>query len=47
MSAQKAVVRVKDEMARLNRLHAEQAAAEREMPDDSIYPATGNPPPAP
>ena len=47
MSAQKAVVRVKDEMARLNRLHAEQAAAEREVPDDSIYPATGNPPPAP
>ena len=47
MSAQKAVVRVKDEMARLNRLHAEQAAAEREMSDDSIYPATGNPPPAP
>ncbi len=46
MSAQKAVVRVKDEMTRLNRLHAEQAAAEREAAE-AIYPATGNPPPVP
>ena len=48
MSAQKAVVRVKDEMTRLNRLHAEQAAAEKTAQQaDTIYPATGNPPPVP
>ncbi|OUN21098.1 RelA/SpoT family protein [Flavonifractor sp. An82] len=48
MSAQKAVVRVKDEMTRLNRLHAEQAAAEKTAQQaDAIYPATGNPPPVP
>ena len=47
MSAQKAVVRVKDEMTRLNRLHAEQAAAERDTAELPIHPATGNPPPLP
>ena len=48
MSAQKAVVRVKDEMTRLNRLHAEQAAAEKAAQGEQpIYPATGNPPPLP
>ena len=46
MSAQKAVVRVKDELTRLNRLHAEQTAAEREAAE-AIHPATGNPPPVP
>ena len=49
MSAQKAVVRVKDEMTRLNRLHAEQAAAAERaaLAEQPIYPATGNPPPVP
>ena len=49
MSAQKAVVRVKDEMTRLNRLHAEQAAAAEKaaQQEQPIYPATGNPPPVP
>ncbi|MGN8896875.1 RelA/SpoT family protein [Flavonifractor sp. HCP28S3_F3] len=46
MSAQKAVVRVKDELTRLNRLHAEQTAAEKEAAE-AIHPATGNPPPVP
>ena len=46
MSAQKAVVRVKDELTRLNRLHAEQAAAEREAAE-AIHPATGSPAPVP
>ena len=46
MSAQKAVVRVKDELTRLNRLHAEQTAAGREAAE-AIHPATGNPPPVP
>lgn len=43
MSAQKAVVRVKDEMARLDRLHAEQSAAAQEP----IHPSTSNPPTVP
>ena len=47
MSAQKAVVRVKDEMTRLDRLHAEQAAADKAAQEASIHPATGNPPPIP
>ena len=49
MSAQKAVVRVKDEMTRLNRLHAEQAAAEKtaQQQDTAIYPATANQPTVP
>lgn len=46
MSAQKAVVRVKDELTRLNRLHAEQTAVEKEAAE-AIHPATGNPPPVP
>ena len=46
MSAQKAVVRIKDELTRLNRLHAAQAA-ERDPVETSIHPATGNPPPVP
>ncbi|OUQ56539.1 (p)ppGpp synthetase [Flavonifractor sp. An112] len=49
MSAQKAVVRVKDEMTRLNRLHAEQAAAAEKtaQQQDAIYPATSNQPTVP
>ena len=49
MSAQKAVVRVKDEMTRLNRLHAEQAAAAEKtaQQQDTIYPATSNQPTVP
>ena len=48
MSAQKAVVRVKDEMTRLNRLHAEQAAAEKTaQQQNAIYPATSNQPAVP
>ena len=48
MSAQKAVVRVKDEMTRLNRLHAEQAAAEKTaQQQNAIYPATSNQPTVP
>ena len=43
MSAQKAVVRVKDEMTRLDRLHAEQSAAAQEP----IHPSTSNPPTVP
>ena len=43
MSAQKAVVRVKDEMARLDRLHAEQSAVAQEP----IHPSTSNPPTVP
>ena len=43
MSAQKAVVRVKDEMARLDRLHAEQSAAAQEP----IHPSPSNPPTVP
>ena len=43
MSAQKAVVRVKDEMTRLYRLHAEQSAAAQEP----IHPSTSNPPTVP
>ena len=41
MSAQKAVVRVKDELTRLNRLHAAQAQPEREG-EEAIHPATAN-----
>ncbi len=43
MSAQKAVVRVKDEMTRLNRLQAEQntAAEKAALQNQPIYPATG------
>ena len=40
-------VRVKDEMTRLDRLHAEQAAADKAAQEASIHPATGNPPPIP
>ena len=51
MSSQKAVVRVKDEMTRLNRLHADQAAAEKtaqqQQQQDAIYPATSNQPTLP
>ena len=49
MSAQKAVVRVKDEMTRLNRLHAEQAAAAEKtaQQQNAIYPATSNQPTVP
>ena len=47
MSAQKAVVRVKDELTRLNRLHAEQTAAAEKEAVEAIHPATGNPPPVP
>ena len=47
MSAQKAVVRIKDEMTRLDRLHAEQAAADKAVQEPAIRPATGNPPPIP
>ena len=43
MSAQKAVGRVKDEMTRLDRLHAEQSAAAQEP----IHPSTSNPPTVP
>ena len=43
MSAQKAVVRVKDEMTRLDRLHAEQSAAAQEP----IHPSTSHPPTVP
>ena len=43
MSAQKAGVRVKDEMTRLDRLHAEQSAAAQEP----IHPSTSNPPTVP
>ena len=46
MSAQKAVVRIKDEMTRLDRLHAEQQAAEKTA-QEAIHPATSNPPPVP
>ena len=48
MSAQKAVVRVKDEMTRLNRQAEQQAAAEKTAQQaDAIYPSTSNPPPVP
>ena len=49
MSSQKAVVRVKDEMTRLNRLHAEQAAAAEKtaQQQNAIYPATSNQPTVP
>ncbi len=40
MSAQKAVVRIKDEIARLGRVQAEQQAAERAA-QEAIHPATG------
>ena len=40
-------MRVKDEMTRLDRLHAEQAAADKAAQEASIHPATGNPPPIP
>ena len=40
MSAQKAVVRVKDEMARLDRLHAEQSAADRPVSRASSWRAS-------
>ena len=42
MSAQKAVVRVKDEMTRLNRVQAEHAAAEQMAQEAAIHPATGS-----
>ena len=48
MSSQKAVVRIKDEMTRLDRLHAEQAAekaAAAAATTEAVYPATNNPPP--
>ena len=41
MSAQKAVVRVKDELTRLNRLHAAQAQPEREG-EETIHPSTAS-----
>lgn len=47
MSAQKAVVRVKDEMSRLNRQAEQQAAAEKAAQSDTIYPATSGTPVVP
>ena len=47
MSAQKAVVRVKDEMGRLNRQAEQQAAAEKAAQSDTIYPATSGTPVVP